>query len=183
MHIFMIVKYRYYSMETSSECCTHWGLKRWCYGIKEYVIDRCLCCANDFDEMDDSRAFKEIYKNRTTDCFCIYLTHNISYCYNNPITGTLCLPFGILVHLLCIPYVCCSPNKDGCYGTNEKQQLLDAEWRKQKNITAEEGYYMKLNCGLDDKTHLANCTGYRGNGIIIKDLCQHPVHKNQGYFR
>lgn len=112
------------------DCCTHWGLKRWFCGIKEYIIDRCLCCTEcGFNPTDQDRAWIEY--DFSTDCCCItcsgiYANSPCNCCpislYNNPITGTLCFPLAATMHLCSLPCACCSPNKDGCYGGNRREE-------------------------------------------------------------
>lgn len=73
---------------SDDDCCTHWGLKRWVYGIKEYVIDRCLCCTKcGFNPTDEERGYNENVKGviTTSDCCCIGHTSFCVACYNNPI--------------------------------------------------------------------------------------------------
>lgn len=117
--------------------CTHWGLTRWVYGIKEYVIDRCICCTMcSFNHMDEDRAYRDDQNGVTTDCFCVGLAPCYGGClHNNIVTGTLCFPLATTVHLLCLPCACCSPKRDGCcigfYGTpSPEKQLRDAEEKK-----------------------------------------------------
>jgi hypothetical protein len=98
----------------SCECCTHWGFKRWVYGIKEYVIDRCLCCTMcGFDPIHTDRRYVEFTGDRitaTTDCILIGITHHVcpessdKYFYNNPIGGILCLPIASSCHIVA---ACC----------------------------------------------------------------------------
>ena len=98
------------------EYCTHWGLKRWIYGIKEYIIDRCLCCTMcGFDPMDKDRAYQN--DEFTSDCCCVFQ----SWC-NNPITGTLCFPLVATTHLLCLSCACSNPNKDDWWYKQSKQK-------------------------------------------------------------
>jgi hypothetical protein len=48
-----------------------WGPIHWLSGIKEYVVDRCLCSANnEFIQDDENRGYVE--KNITTDCCCLF---------------------------------------------------------------------------------------------------------------
>lgn len=113
---------------SGDDCCTHWGLKRWVFGIKEYVIDRCLCCGCcGFDLMDGDRTY--IKENRygrilTTDCCFLNFTENSLdlSCTDsdggiNWVTGSICLPFAALTHLLCLPVACCYSTKDDWWGT------------------------------------------------------------------
>jgi hypothetical protein len=100
--------------KSDKDCCTHWGLKRWVYGIKEYVIDRCMCCAMcGFNPIDEDRAyhhynvFDEV--ESTSDC-CVCSGRDYGW-YNNPIIGTLCFPFATTMHLICLPVACCYPTK------------------------------------------------------------------------
>jgi hypothetical protein len=109
----------------SCECCTHWGFKRWVYGIKEYVIDRCLCCTMcGFDPIHTDRRYVEFTGDRitaTTDCGWIGVTHALctessdKYFYNNPIGGILCLPIAAPFHILaaiCGWHGCCGPEQE-----------------------------------------------------------------------
>ena len=85
--------------KSDKDCCTHWGLKRWVYGIKEYIIDRSICCAGcGFNPVDEDRAYHHYaYDNvqSTSDC-CVCSGSRGDWCSrndwecNNPITGTLC---------------------------------------------------------------------------------------------
>jgi hypothetical protein len=119
-------------VKSDYECCTHWGLKRWIYGIKEYVIDRCICCTMcGFNHMDEDRAYiidNKTYGEFTTDCGCVASTPYGNGClHNNPITGTLCFPLAATMHLCCLPCACCSPtNRDEWYGTRSpKKQICE----------------------------------------------------------
>lgn len=99
----------------SNDSCTHWGLKHWVCGIKEYVIDRCMCCTMcSFNSMDEDRTYKNNDYDITSDCCLIACTARYdSCCYNNPIGGTLCFPFAALTHLMCLPCACCCSTKKG----------------------------------------------------------------------
>jgi hypothetical protein len=145
---------------SDDDCCIHWGLKRWIYGIKEYIIDRCLCCAMcGFNPMDKDRAYQR--DEYTSDCSCVVLS-----CCNNPITGTLCFPLVATIHLLSLPCACCSPNKDEYYGTDSPGKISrDARYETNN-----------LHYGLDDETHLKNCDGKSGT-IWDSNVCNHPAHK------
>jgi hypothetical protein len=89
------------------EC--HWGFKRWLFGIKEYVIDRCLCCGTNIDPKDPTRAFSNIDSTETTDCS--YLSE-VTSCCNNPVSATLCCPVFTFGHLVCLPVMCCFPTRE-----------------------------------------------------------------------
>lgn len=116
------------TLRSDDECCTHWGLKRWVYGIKEYVIDRCLFCTMcGFNPRDEDRAYKEEVFGVTTtsDCCCVGYTSYCIVCYNNPITSTLCFPLAATMHLLLLPCACCSPtNRDEWYGTDSPEKQM-----------------------------------------------------------
>lgn len=160
---------------SNDDCCTHWGLKHWFYGIKEYIIDRCLCSAMcDFDPMDKDRAW--IHGTYTTDCCCV-----CGNCCDNPISGTLCFPLVATTHLLFLPCACCSSRRGQCYGTgSEEEQRWHKEveeWRKERNLTPEQCKEMRLYRGLDDEIHLKNCRGELEKGFIGSTaICTHPAH-------
>lgn len=102
--------------QSDDHSCTHLGLKHWIYGIKEYVIDRCLLCTKyGFNPIDEDRAYKDEIHGVTTDCPCVACSPYGAGClHNNPITGTICFPLATVMHLMCLPFVCCSPNNSNC---------------------------------------------------------------------
>lgn len=102
------------TLQSTHSTCEHWGLTNWFYGIKEYVVDRCLCYGKyEFDPIDRNRTYIDEEQNMSTNCCCIFLgAHCVNNCFNNPIGGTLCFPLSAVVHLVCLPIACCSPNKD-----------------------------------------------------------------------
>lgn len=116
-----------------NDCCTHWGLKRWFYGIKEYVIDRCLCCTMcGFKHMDEDRTYIEEENSVTTDCACVAFTPSYGgFLHNNPVTGTLCFPLAITMHLLCLPCACCSPHRDDWWLAPHRIKEIEKENDKQ----------------------------------------------------
>lgn len=118
-----------------SDC--HWGLTQWFCGIKEYTIDRCLCCAeNDFDPRDPDRMFGNDIEKMTTNCWCIYTWASINCLFNNPIGGLLCLPFAIPMHLLCLPLACCSCSKE----TGYKSYITEDGTRKDQDKKLKKKY-------------------------------------------
>lgn len=149
---------------TREDSCACWGLRHWFYGIKEYVFDRCLFCGRcGFVEMDEDRAFIRQEEQVSSDC-CWVCFFPISY--NNPIAGTLCLPFTALAHLCCLPCACCASRKGDGYG-EERATFADckAAWMEENNLTEEDCEYMDLEKGLDNAQHLKNCLH-----------CRHPAH-------
>lgn len=156
---------------TSTNTC--WGLQRWFYGIKEY-FDRCLCSAGyNFEQMDKSRAFIYKKENITSDCCCVWTCTSI-VSFDNPLTGTLCLPLALTTHLLCLPVACLSCGRgDLSYGTTTaEEQEHEENWLKERNISVMDSLGMNLRFGVDDATHEKNCTT-RG--------CTHPVHPVSHY--
>jgi hypothetical protein len=173
----------------SDDHCTHWGLKRWIYGIKEYVIDRCLCCTMCyFDPMDKDRAFN-VPGGSTSDCWCVvWSKSDTSVCLsNNLITGTLCLPLAITMHLLCLPCACCSPtNRDEWYGDHspERKMYIEKEYKRICD-DMEQRKAMRLDRGIDNETHLKNCHGGSEVGpsymFATLNICKHPAHYGGKY--
>ena len=117
-----------------SDC--HWGLTQWFCGIKEYTIDRCLCCArNDFDPRDPDRMFGNDIEKMTTNCCCINVCSSTTCLFNNPIGGLLCLVFAIPTHLLYLPLACCSSSKETgfkSYTLTEEENRKDQEKKLKK---------------------------------------------------
>ncbi|MGN6671643.1 MAG: hypothetical protein ACTHJ4_08920 [Candidatus Nucleicultricaceae bacterium] len=115
---------------SNKNCCTHWGLKRWFCGIKEYVIDRCVCCGFTdcgFDHIDVDRAYiKEEIGGYivTTDCWL--LKFRDACCIQDGwFSGTICFPVAMLTHLMCLPITCCYPNKDDWRETETERQRIE----------------------------------------------------------
>ena len=93
----------------------HWGLKHWLLGFKEYIWDRCLCCARYLDTNDEERAWRtqplgfSPLSNSSSDCFCVNTDDPCMT--NNPVGACACLPFALVGHLCCLPMMCCFDNK------------------------------------------------------------------------
>ena len=139
------------------DCYTHWGLKRWIYGIKEYVIDRCLCCATPcvFDTIDGDRTYiKESTHGTsivTTDC-CLVAHSPLCSDLHGWIDGTMCFPFAVLTHLISLPIVCCYPTKDDwrgaeagriedCVNKHKDRQRMEAVKPQGQNSQRKMGSY------------------------------------------
>ena len=101
-HTLHALKRRNKQPEKKMEC--HWGLSRWFLGIKEYIVDRCLCCGTTMDANDQARAFSNTEKTETTDCSELSETAS---CYNNPVSASLCCPILTVAHLYYLPLMCC----------------------------------------------------------------------------
>lgn len=115
------------NQSVTEESCTHWGLKHWVYGIKEYVIDRCLCCTLcSFNSMDEDRKYTNTDYDMTSDCCLVACSARYeTCCYNNPIGGTLCLPLAALTHLMGLPCACCSSTKENfTFGSEEHNNTI-----------------------------------------------------------
>lgn len=125
--------------------CTHWGLKRWADGIKEYVIDRCMGRAlDDFNPMDEDRTYRNDEYNLTTNCCCIWFNACCTDClFNNPIGGTLCFPLAATCHLLLLPTACCYPSKDGKWSgkihTEKKVEWYGSGSKEKSFVTSNQG--------------------------------------------
>lgn len=92
---------------------THWGLKHWLFGIKEFIVDRCLCCARNMDEKDSTRAFIDPTMGYSTDCCCLVNEEgHIRTWTNNPLGGSICLPFAMVGHVCFLPVMCFFPTRD-----------------------------------------------------------------------
>lgn len=141
------------------KCCTHWGFKRWVYGIKEYIVDRCLCCALPYvlDPIDGDRAYikENTHETKivTTDCCFIAHVHNAE----GWVDGTMCFPFAALTHLTCLPIACCYPTKDDWWGreagsiedcvTRHKERRKSEALKAQSTISRETGSYGTMPAG------------------------------------
>ena len=125
---------------SEDECCTHWGLKHWFYGIKEYIIDRCLCCGDcGFDPIDDDRAYiqEEPYRIVTSDCWCVaYVTK--PYGADNCLTSAVCCPCATLTHLICFPVACCYLAKKDWWGTESGDHPAITKLREKQKADKEE---------------------------------------------
>lgn len=120
-----------------SDC--HWGLTQWFCGINEYVIDRCICSAeNNFDPRDPDRMYGNDTEKMTTNCCCIFLCAGNTCLFNNPIGGLLCLPFALSSHLLVsLPLACCSMSKE----TGFKIHTLTEEEKRKEIVDKYGGAY------------------------------------------
>ncbi len=103
--------------------CTHWGITRWFYGIKEYLVDR--PCGN-FEIVDYDRTYCAEVESIiiTTDCLA-YVGYNQILC--SPIIDMIiCCPLATSCHLLCLPFACCSFRSDICYGGDTSASSLSS---------------------------------------------------------
>ena len=112
------------TLQSNHLTCEHWGLTNWFNGIKEYVVDRCLCYGKyEFDPIEKNRTYIDNEMNMSTNCCWVFpAAHCANQCFNNPIGGTLCFPFAAAVHLICLPIACCSPNQDTGYKVHTKKK-------------------------------------------------------------
>uniref|UniRef100_A0A6C0CAC5 Uncharacterized protein n=1 Tax=viral metagenome TaxID=1070528 RepID=A0A6C0CAC5_9ZZZZ len=112
------------TLQSNRSTCEHWGLTNWFCGIKEYVVDRCLCYGKyEFDPIDRNRIYFNEEKNISTNCFCVFPAGDyVNDCFNNPIGGTLCFPVSAITHLICLPIACCSPNQDTGYNVRNMKK-------------------------------------------------------------
>src|SRR5437868_4766919 len=131
-------------------CCDHWGLQHWFCGIKEYVIDRCLCFGKfKFNSKDENKVFESSDKQMYSDCCCVAIFgfgDCENYVYNNPIGGILCLPFAATMHLLCLPFACCSHKEENAvFGPTQRKN--DAEQKARETQLIIDNYNCDLNYG------------------------------------
>jgi hypothetical protein len=115
----------------------HWGLTQWFCGIKEYVIDRCLCCAgNDFNPRDPDRMFAENNIKMSTNCCCVFMCATVclgnTCLFDNPIGSLLCLPFALPTHLFFLPCACYSISKETGYKVHILTKEEEEEEKRKK---------------------------------------------------
>ena len=173
--------------DQKDECCTHWGLKRWVYGIKEYLIDSLLCsrgkgfghlCGDcfsyDFERVDEDRAYisDEYWKDaKSSDC-CI-IAHCSSWTAEDPVVNLICCPLATITHLLCLPYSCCFPNKPLDHFEDYKKQKKEHEKREEwMRKCGESGSVWRSAEGLYESRWGASGSAkalYEGYERIIRD--------------
>lgn len=163
-------------LSEAENCCTHWGLKRWVYGIKEYVIDRCLFCTQcNFNPMDEERVYESIDKSFYSDCCCVSLCGQIncdSYFFNNPIGGTLCFPLAATMHLLCLPFACCASNEeDGIFGPTQRRRDAEKKEEEEKLKT------YRCTYNYEASKSYSNTYGYGSNNNIY-DTNRDAIHRS-----
>ena len=184
---------------SDDDCCTHWGLKHWFYGIKEYVIDRCLCCGEcGFDPIDGDRAYiQETYHIITSDCWCVaYVTKPDGA--DNCLTSTVCCPCSTLTHLICLPVACCYPTKKDWWGTESGDNPTITKLRKKQKKEEERERERERNREDDDRPSLVpyyggnsgdgmSCPYYQTNylqggmgGVVFIKSCTSQLCSNCG---
>lgn len=155
-------------IKEEEKCCSHWGLSRWLYGIKEYR-DRCLLDRKDFERRDPERAYIVRQSSKPDEimessdcCYCACLHANSETCCVRCagiccvvcLMGsdscieccipTLCCPFATITHILCLPFQCCycAPNQTFLSYYSEPKSVTsktkDAQREKVSNMTPEE---------------------------------------------
>lgn len=91
------------------ESCSHWGLTRWAFGIKEYTEEMFNCYSSKqwyFDNKTEksysySSSYSRMPEDPTTNCWLEAWTGGYgrgSFC---------CCPCATLIHLCCLPCACC----------------------------------------------------------------------------
>ena len=153
--------------QEEKKCCPHWGLTRWLYGIKEYMIDRCLLGGKDFNAQDSERAYvlrrqissehyEIIHSSDCRCCVCADGSYDPTPGYNKIFTYTLCCPIITMMHMVCLPFQCCYCERDqtlisytpgpSTVTSNTKENVVErkrAEEERVKNMSPEEreAYY------------------------------------------
>lgn len=95
----------YYLNKMSAYWDRLWGIERWVYGIKEYLVDRLICgLSDDFDYADPDRYIIRA-EDDTSDCATSPMRTE-SKCMQ--LCGAIiCCPFSVVFHLMICPCICC----------------------------------------------------------------------------
>jgi hypothetical protein len=150
--------------EEEKQSCSHWGLTRWLYGIKEYAIDRCLLSGKDFNYRDPERAYvlrREISNQEyeildSSDCYICVCSDGSPALYGigGSVQALCCCPCVTMIHMLCLPFQCYYCDRDQTF---MYKQSVAADVR---NMTPEERENYHRMRSQDNEMKQANVRNY-----------------------